>query len=62
MKTFEVEWTSPGNITIKKRLIIRAEGIVQAQDKFFDWLKKQPVYEHMWCLNLQICQAGEFLE
>ena len=62
MKTFEVEWTSPGNITIKKRLIIRAEGIVQAQDKFFDWLKKQPVYEHMWCLNLQITQAGEFLE
>ena len=62
MKTFEVEWTSPGNITIKKRLIIRAEGIVEAQDKFFDWLKKQPVYEHMWCLNLQIAQAGEFLE
>lgn len=62
MKTFEVEWTSPGNIATDRKLIIRAESIVEAQDKFLDWIKKQPIYQHMWSLNFKLALVGELIE
>ena len=57
MKTFSVEWTSPKNFVDKTRVIVRAENLVEAQDKFFEWLKKQAVYSHMWCLNMEMSEV-----
>lgn len=36
------------------KIIVEAENLVQAKDKFFEWLKKQPVYQHMWNLSISI--------
>lgn len=50
MRTFQFAWDSPGNIE-KGTVIVRAESISEAQDKFFAWLKTKPMYQHMWKLN-----------
>lgn len=50
MRTFQFEWESPGNIE-KGSVIVQAENISGAQDKFFAWLKTKPVYQHMWKLS-----------
>ena len=57
MRTFNVEWSSPKNIIDKTRVVVRAESLVEAQDKFFAWLKKHPVYQHMWCLNMEMSET-----
>ena len=57
MRTFQVKWESPGNIIESAVVIVRAENLVIAQDKFFDWLKRQPVYSHMWKLNFVITEV-----
>ena len=61
MKTFNVEWSSPKNFVEKTRVIVRADNVVAAQDKFFAWLKRQPVYSHMWCLNMEMSEV-EYVE
>ena len=51
MRTFQFEWESLGNIA-QGTVIVRAENIAEAQDKFFAWLKTKPLYQHMWRLSL----------
>jgi hypothetical protein len=51
MKTYQVDWQSEGNID-GGRVIVFAAFIAEAQDKFFAWLRKRPVYKHMWKLNV----------
>ena len=57
MKAYNVNWTSPGNFVNNNRVVVRAESLVEAQDKFFAWLKKHPVYQHMWCLNMEMSEV-----
>ena len=45
--------TSPGNVWAR-RVVIEAKNVVEAQDKFFAWLKTEPVYTHMWRLDMQL--------
>lgn len=49
---------STGNV-FKASIAIEANSLVQAQDKFLDWLKKQPVYQHMWNLTFE-CKELDF--
>lgn len=56
-RTFIVTWSSPGNITSGKQVVISADNIVQAQDKFWTWLRKQPVFQHMWKLNFEMVEC-----
>lgn len=53
MKTYIAYYESPGNLD-KGELVIRASRPSEASTKFFDWLKEQPLYEHMWNLNMSI--------
>jgi len=53
MRTFLVTYSSDKNFFEGKK-VIKAERINQAQDIFFEWLMKQPTYEHMWNLKMQI--------
>jgi hypothetical protein len=55
-RTFIATASSPGNIW-QRNVVIHAASIAKAQDKFFDWLKTQSVYEHMWKLNLDIYEG-----
>lgn len=57
MRTFQVKWESPGNIVENTTVIVKAHNLVSAQDKFFDWLKKQSVYSHMRKLNFAITEV-----
>jgi len=52
MKHFIVNYESEGNL-VEGTLYIEARGIVDAQDKFFDWVRKLPFYGHMWKLKVE---------
>lgn len=58
MNIFVVTYNSKENCFAGK-VAIQAENLVDAQNKFFDWLKKQPVYSHMWGLefNIELVQS-----
>ena len=58
MRLFEVQWSSAGNLE-KGTVIVRAENIVDAQNKFWAWLQKRPVFEHLWQLSFQFSQTEE---
>lgn len=57
MKTFIVDWESPGNGE-HGTVAVQADNIAQAQDRFWDWLRAKPIYQHMWKLNFSI-EEGE---
>jgi hypothetical protein len=61
MKTYQVIWESPGNAE-HGIVIVRAEGLVAAQDKFWRWLRQQPVYQHMWRLFFEFKEVEEVIE
>ena len=52
MKLYIFDYSSEGNI-FSGEVCIEAEGLVEAQDKFFDWVKKQKTYQHMWRLSFK---------
>ena len=52
MKLYIFDYSSEGNI-FSGEICIEAEGLVEAQDKFFDWVKKQKTYQHMWRLSFK---------
>lgn len=56
MKTFIVDWESPGNI-VHGKVAVQAENITEAQDKFWEWLRAKPIYQNMWRLNFSIEQG-----
>lgn len=51
-KLYIFDYESIGNI-FKGEVAIEANGLVEAQDKFLVWVKKQSVYEHMWSLSFR---------
>jgi hypothetical protein len=59
MKAYIVDWSSLGNID-KGTVVIIAKSIPEAQDKFWDWLREKPVYQHMWNLTFSI-EEGELV-
>jgi hypothetical protein len=59
MTAYIVDWSSSGNIE-KGTVVVTANSISEAQDKFWDWLREQPVYQHMWNLTFSI-KAGELV-
>ena len=59
MKAYIVDWSSPGNAD-KGTVVVTANSISEAQDKFWEWIKKRPVYQHMWLLTFSI-KEGELV-
>lgn len=58
MRTFQVTWCSAGNIE-KGTVVVLATSIGAAQDKFLDWLKKKPIYQHMWNLSFSFTEIDD---
>ena len=50
MKTFLVQYISEGNVFAGKRTF-EAESIGVAQAMFFEWLKQQTTFQHLWRLE-----------
>jgi hypothetical protein len=61
MKTYQVIWESPGNAE-HGIVVVRAEGLVAAQNKFLAWLRQRPVYQHMWRLEFAFIEVQEVIE
>lgn len=58
MRIFEVVWSSSGNCDNGK-VIVKADSLVEAQNKFWSWLQKRPVFEHMWNLTFQFAEINK---
>jgi hypothetical protein len=58
MRLFEVQWSSAGNAE-KGTVVIKARNIVEAQNKFWAWIQKRPVFLHMWQLSFQFTEVEE---
>ena len=52
MKLYIFDYFSENNL-FSGEVCIEAKGLVEAQDKFFDWVKKQQTYQHMWGLSFR---------
>ena len=59
MKAYIVDWSSSRNID-KGTVVVTANSIAEAQDKFLEWLRERPVYQHMWSLTFSI-EEGELV-
>ena len=53
---FIITYNSEGNM-FKGTKVIVAKYAHQAQTIFFDWLKEQDVYRHLWNLELSIVES-----
>jgi hypothetical protein len=60
MRNFVATYKSERNL-FKGQVHISALSIGEAQDKFFDWLKKQSVYPHMWNISVDFVEIGDSL-
>jgi hypothetical protein len=40
---------------------VKANTISEAQDKFFEWLREQPSYAHLWQLSFEFVEIGASL-
>lgn len=60
VKHFVAKYSSAGNKQ-GGEVYIRAENLVEAQDKFFEFLRGTPMYSHMWHLEVSLREIGEAL-
>jgi hypothetical protein len=60
MRNFTVSYNSQNNI-FKGVLHVKANTISEAQDKFFEWLREQPNYTHLWQLSFEFVEIGTSL-
>ena len=61
MKAFKFTFDSCGNLLKHKEVIIKANNIGQAQDRFVEHLKRIGLWEHMWKLDFEASEV-EVLE
>ncbi len=58
MRIFTVQWSSAGNAE-SGTVVVKANNIVEAQNKFWAWLQNRPVFEHMWNLTFQFVEVAK---
>lgn len=58
MRHFLATYSSDGNLE-KGQIHINAVDLVEAQNKFFDFLKNTELYRHMWSLNLKMVEIKD---
>lgn len=58
MKNYVVTYNSEDNINDQKPLHIQAKSLVEAQNRFFEYLKTTDLYKHMWQLSVQFEEIG----
>ena len=52
MQLYIFNYSSEGNL-FSGEVCFEAKGLVEAQDKFIAWVKKQQTYQHMWQLSFK---------
>jgi len=52
MRHFTVAYNSFGNL-FEGSMIVSANTLADAQTLFFEWLKKQSTYNHLWRLEFE---------
>lgn len=57
MRNFIVHYSSHSNV-FKGVMHVKANTISEAQDKFFEWLREQPSYAHLWQLSFEFVEIG----
>jgi hypothetical protein len=60
MRHFTVSYSSQCNV-FKGVLHVEASTVSEAQDKFLNWLIKQPAYAHLWQLSFEFVEIGASL-
>jgi hypothetical protein len=60
MRNFTVNYNSQCNV-FKGVLHVEASTVSEAQDKFLNWLIKQPTYAHLWQLSFEFVEIGASL-
>jgi len=53
MRNFIITYESSACI-FKGILHVQAMTVAQAQDKFFEWVKSQKTYPHLWQLSFEL--------
>lgn len=53
MKTFKITYNSHNNL-FRGEVFTKQESAPEAMADFFDWLKEQAVWDHLWSINIQI--------
>jgi len=57
-KTYLFTYFSKGNSTTRSKVSVKAVDLVEAQDKFFSYLRQSSFYSYMW--NIEItCELIE---
>jgi hypothetical protein len=57
MRNFIVTYNSQNNM-FKGVLHVKANTPADAQDKFFNWLREQSTYPHLWQLSFEFVEIG----
>jgi len=60
MRHFIVNYSSANNI-FKGVMHVEASTVSEAQDKFLNWLIKQPSYAHLYQLSFEFVEIGNSL-
>jgi hypothetical protein len=53
MNTYKITYESPKNL-FKGELFTEAKNSPEAMSKFFQWIQKQDVWNHLWSLHVEI--------
>lgn len=61
MRNFIITYNSQNNM-FKGHIHVRANTLSDAQDKFLQWLREQPVYTHLWQLTFVFEELGGSLD
>lgn len=60
MRNFVIGYSSHSNV-FKGHIHVKANTVSEAQDKFFQWLREQPTYAHLWDLTFAVQEIGDSL-
>lgn len=60
MRNFIVSYHSSSNV-FKGHIHVKAVTVSDAQDKFFNWVRQQPTYPHLWDLTFSMQEIVDSL-
>lgn len=58
MKTYRITYNSPKNL-FQGEVFTKKNSSPEAMQEFFEWLKEQSVWTHLWCIQINIEEVEE---
>ena len=56
MTAYVVRWSSEGNFS-EGTVIVLGDNLEEAQNNFWKYIQKQPIFSHMWNLSFKMEKA-----